>query len=418
MQCCRCCQCCRDMAEPEESKPEPEKQEITFKIESNVSNGIFGLKIENVHSLFPTKAHPTDSFEFYHRSSNLNGNEWSVHSIELLQLLQPVLYIRVPVLLNEYTFEFYFKVTHGESHQIFKSNTTQIQVPSFLLYSNFQRGETVLFKPDDGWFTYNAVISDILEDDHYEIQYYKYDPSKGARSDRNAWTQIKQSIHFSRVFSDRKRLDSVIDLTDYKQIYHNTLIKRNDTQSMQTFFAIHEALKNLMNAECKGMYGGLEWLSHRKAMNEFMAKNIFDMLYLPQFEYHLTCFVDGEDGWLTFENLRQCDSRLTYQMIAGGEMTNHNVVDFVSRGHVVYSCDWCSIEIKDWDFVSPCKAQLADQHYFCINCINTVICLNEELKQLLTEILLDETFVSDCIQAIVDFVVGKVVKRQLNDIVN
>ena len=152
-----------------------------------------------------------------------------------------------------------------------------------------------------------------------------------------------------------------------------------------------------------------EYLSHYKGMTLFLTKHIFDMLYQKQYQYSVSCFIDGDHEWIHFENVRQFDAEKIYARIKYLKLAKCDIDTIASRNGA-YSCDWCSIDMRDWNFMYPCKAHYADQHYYCLNCTNTVITLNKELKKLLNQ-LLENELIDDCVQSIVDYVVGKVVER-------
>ena len=149
-------------------------------------------------------------------------------------------------------------------------------------------------------------------------------------------------------------------------------------------------------------------LTHFKAMQTFMAKNVFDFLFTPATVYKVGCAVNDDDGcrgWTEFLPLKQYDHRLTLRMLDQGE-TFANLTGYVC-GESIYSCDWCSMGIRDYDFVFCCRNKHTEQHYYCTFCVSEIITLNRQLKNLLVP-LLEEDLIDDCIQAISDFVVGNV----------
>merc|ERR1719295_2271009 len=67
--------------------------------------------------------------------------------------------------------------------------------------------------------------------------------------------------------------------------------------------------------------------------------------------------------------------------------------------------------MDQFEFCYHCSADFNDRCYICAHCVYSFIRQSEELIQLLTDVLVDEHSVTnDCLELIVAFVVGKVVR--------
>eukprot|EP01084_Bolivina_argentea_P105827 189519_1 len=141
-------------------------------------------------------------------------------------------------------------------------------------------------------------------------------------------------------------------------------------------------------------------------MGIFVAKNIFDFLYAKQFHYKVNCLMNPHnDGRLCMVNLRQSDIRTYYKGVIDGADMGIAVFD---EDSIDYSCDWCRSGLRGWHFVYQCSVTYCDRHDFCLNCVYTVIKLGTELQEWLQTILDNELNI-DCVNLIVDYVIGRVI---------
>eukprot|EP01084_Bolivina_argentea_P174359 302043_1 len=362
-----------------------------------VSNGNLDIQIDKFKKLNITDK----TFKFFYKI----GHKWKYKSINSATFIPDgKFHLSVPIFLSDYNIEFYIKFQD-------KISTKEIlNVPSFLLRTHFGIGETVIFKEEmDSLFTNPGVVEQILEDGYYQIYNYHYNPAKGSKRDPKSWDKVVKVIHYSKIWSNTRKIRKTIDLNNHKIIHKNTLINNNNINAMNTFYSLFDALKPYINILCKDIYGTLKGLAFCRGTNEFLTKNIYDMLFETKFNYKVGCVVDGNDGWCNFVNVTQWDITMIAEILKDNPDVNflHEACDIHS---MIFSCDWCSAEIKTTGYFYVCSHKcFVDKHYYCLNCINNVIKLNGQLKELLID-LLDKYLVNDCVQTIVDFVVGSVVK--------
>eukprot|EP01083_Nonionella_stella_P274039 930002_1 len=359
-----------------------------------VTNGIFDLEMND------DLLSQCVSCELWY--TNNDCEDWKVKPFEAGRLKSGKLHVRVPVLLHSYELRFYLKILYNDKSLLpdCLSPRYSICVPSFLIHTDFHIGQTILYKPDDVWFTYTAVIKEKLPDNYYKIQGTVYSATQG-------YHFVTNTLHVSQMFNTRKQVQQMVDLTDTIKMRSNLLAKQNDNISLGVFNAIYDGLSDEIQTIAKEIYGGdTEYLSHDVAMTQFVTKHVFDMLFIATFEDRIACFVSGNDGWCQCDNLMMCDAKICNIMLKEGKEIPYQL----NRNVLLYSCDWCSVGIRDYDLLFACNAHYVDQHYYCLNCVHTVIELNGELKQLLMDILGGDVLVPDCVQSIVDYVIGKVVR--------
>ena len=111
----------------------------------------------------------------------------------------------------------------------------------------------------------------------------------------------------------------------------------------------------------------------------FIAKNICEYLFEPEFEYKIGCLLCKDNGYCQMMNIKQFED-------------------------VDYSCDLCCVNISEWSWVYECGN---DEHHYCVYCADQVVKLHDELNEILMNVLEGE-LISNCIEMITDYTVGVV----------
>eukprot|EP01083_Nonionella_stella_P013887 39079_1 len=378
---------------------------LTF---GTVSNGNLNIKIKSFKKLKLNKLVGNQSTQIIYRMHE--NDEWSYKSLDGATFIpNGSFHLSVPILLNDYNIHFYIQIEDKTSTQV------SVNVPSFLIRTNFSPGEKVIFKEEiDSLFTNPGVVEKIVDayEGYYQVYNYHYDPSKGPKESPSAWDKVTKTVHHSKIWGNTRKIRKTVDLNDNRLTYKHILMNNDAPHAMDIFHSIYQGLDAQIKRLCVEIYGTLKGIAYVRGSNEFLTKNIFDMLFDDEdvrFVYKVGCFVDGNDGWLQFVNVAKWDIDMIQEILKGNDGINF-LAEATQIHSMLYSCDWCSAEIKTTGYFYVCDHEcFADKHYYCLKCVSTVIKLNGELKILLMD-LLHQQLVDDCVQTIVDFVVGSVVK--------
>ena len=305
------------------------------------------------------------------------------------------IYIKVPIYLIDYKIEFYIRCRNSKtSEYMAKSETTTVNIPSFLLENNYKVDEIVQFRDEETFYTSPGKIVDILDENKYKIAYYKH-------SAKQELVIAHETVHVSRIYRKGTEMQYEIDLIPTNKMKQNLLIRRHDTESQIIFKTLVNVYYFQSFAFCLDQYGDEEAVSYYEGLAVFVAKYIFDCLYEPQFYYKVDCLLDGDrHSVLHLRNLRQSHIATKLEMKVAMTAEQYD--------RICYQCDCCGTGIRDYDFVYQCSADPLNRHDFCLNCVNTVIVLNGELRTYLDEVL-NDNLNNDCIQMIISYVIGNVV---------
>ena len=394
---------------------------------NDVVNGIIELQVTNILNLWENNQFGSMEdvcFKIVFRINNVNQNDDDdMHDNNIWKEKQILvgsvgdngkMYLKTNVYLYQYEFEFYLKTMNVKTKKWMNKNSDIIKIciPSFLVDNDFKIGQEISYRAIDTFHTNYGKIVEILKDNFYKIKYFKYDDKKkGPRAYASSYIETTSNIHISRLYHQSTNEQFEIDLTSKKNLNKNLLAQTNDKHKLLIFNSIFNSLKPYSQNESCNIYGFEKAIINWKSMNTFITRNIFKYLYKSSFEYHVSCLIEGDKhNNLNMINLRQSDIRTKMYL-----MKNKigNIIYKISMfNNTNYSCDWCRGSINEWDFVFQCiNSKYIDRHDFCINCVNTIITLNKQLKNLLNK-LLSKQLIIDCIQLIVHFVIGKVIYTQ------
>eukprot|EP01083_Nonionella_stella_P171966 588760_1 len=270
---------------------------------------------------------------------------------------ESIFIIRVPLYLHDYNLSFHFTGRNG-----WISKTQTINICSFLTRHGFEVNDSVVFRDPSTCNSYIGVIQQVLEDDMYDLMYTKYDPFKGSLLDYKAWTQIRTTTAVSTLFAENEIPEYSIQIVNKSQIIKNTIIRALDPATIETYMTLWDALKSHAIAiETKDQ-------EEQQHIAEFMTVSIFDMLFVPQFNYRINCLMEGDDhGRLKLQNVRQTDLRNMYFMKHNNIGDVETDIDRLEDSS--YLCDLCAGDISHWSCAFFCCGPCEEQHGFCITCI-------------------------------------------------
>lgn len=406
-----------------------------------VINGVITIQITNCSEMWSKNQfesmHDT-CFEFVYRRVKTNqydknpeiDGKWRGKQIFVGNIgYNGTLHLKVPVFLIDYDVEFFMRCRNRKTNKFMtQSKLHKVNISSFLLNNVYKVDDTVSFRNEETFYTISGKIKEVLDDNKFKIMYYKlnenYDPTQveenenknqNENDDENKeenqrmkkWIESYEIIDRSRIYHYGTNMQYEIDLINSTNLERNLLIKRNDKESLDIFRALLSANSRLSFMWCYNAYGAEKSLVHFEAMTTFLSKNIFDFLFEPEFNYKVDCLLDGDHhSVLNFVNLRQSDIRTKLELQRskiGNLEVGEDEFTVIS-----YRCDSCRTGLKDWNFAYQCSINAMHRHDYCLNCVNTVIQLNKELRTYMDDIL-NEDLNDDCIQLITAFVIGNVV---------
>eukprot|EP01084_Bolivina_argentea_P208934 356028_1 len=385
-----------------------------FKCEP-VVNGVIRCKITNYYKLFDCNEYFTsgdECMEIVYRSMPTVKDShssidklWRVKDMFLCNLsYDGDFYIRVPVYLHPYDFEFGIKTYDTSNNNYWERSPTQtVNIPSFLSETVYTIGDKINFRNPLNCRVSDGKIMEKLDDGNYKILYERYNGT----SDKIPTFSRELSVHISKIYRRDVGDQMVLQICDDILMYKNLLIQRKDKHSMDIFDAIKSSYEFSAQTYCYKMYGNDYFMFHWESMADFISKNIFEYLYSNEFVYKLDCLVDGTHGVLELSNLRVKDIQNDYNMLIHG--VDNAQVDINSFDNIQYHCDCCRGLLSEWDYVYSCFTNdWGDMHDFCLLCVDTIIQLNKQLGKLLMDILKDIINV-DCVKEIVNYVIGRVI---------
>lgn len=356
-------------------------------------------------------------------------------------------YLLLNAQLEAYTFTFKLHARCLKSNALMPaSETYTVTIPSFVMDIQYQQNENVEFRKNGEYQPRDAVIRKVLGDDMFELEYdrFLFDEDKDGNEFKDGADDLDfgslprletaiTTVHLSRLYKQGIDNQYVTRIHSPEMLETVLFIKRHDTTSKRVWRALEDHYSDEAVLFCYDMYDEDEVLVHHKAISYFVTKNIFDFLFEPQFEWKTKCFINDGDGCLQFMNVRQSnirknapltksesEFRLNLNSALHSIRSLHNIsspdeeeedmlVDTDRFDDMKYTCDWCCVDIGEWEYYFSCEADRADRHDVCINCVATVIRLNSALKMVLRAVL-DEELIKEIIDCIADFTLGSVIQ--------
>ena len=399
----------------------------SFNVQSQgISNGLLRIKITNMRavSIFMLHIRKYLTFKLEYnilkKSTDLEWQQFLFKYDDYIQWLpEHHINIRLPTNLYDYQIQFrlslmlsdkcrYIIDNMPENEWVALSNTINITVPSFMRDKSYDINDWIKFrKSSDGRNFYGTVIDKISRTDIPEIE----------RSDLSEINRYFYEIKFlngnreyekyktdqSTIFRDFY-VHSYIDLSDRNEADKHLLV--GDASEMENMHEIYQALTELFftdyAVECfDGMYRyHVEFLSMAKSV----SINVLEFLYIKDKGYKVRCSLICEHY---DDTLRLMGQR---KYIIARSLENKKP-EQAQEFH--YYCDICLCRQGDYDWMYHDKFKTDDNrtnmHDICISCVYDMIKRYEQLSSLMQEILLTE-ITSDCIQVIVSYVSGDVIK--------
>ena len=389
-----------------------------------VRNGVIGCQITNLLQISSetrncyndwSKWQFEFSYKFIHQSENGDNIEqkddeeikWKSVMFKPDRITQNgMFYIKIKLYLNDYEVHCRIRSKHSSNNNNWfpYSKTLKVNILSSLLDSKFDLGEYINFLDENSMYTKEGFVDKILNEGYIQI-----------KCKHNDGKIIK--IHESRVYSAPIYLGFVIDLTDRIDVDKNLLLHcgQDDDDVVNIFRILSEIyteyasyIDHDTNDDNNNNNEALRECD-MISMGRFVSKNVIDFLFLPYYrEPKIGCLVNESDGWISTKSyIHHCLNR--HQL---GIINNTSDVMSANLQELWSYCDICSIEVNRFDWVSSCNLlNVPNTHVICLNCVNNKIQQKEQLYYLLKE-LLNSYLYDDCIDQLVQFVVGRVVAHQ------
>ena len=360
-------------------------------------NGIIHLEIMNANIVNEAQSIYSDwslyEFELRYRYKNVGKDNdiWETVVFSADSINQHAMfYIKTKLHLNDYQIDFKLRAKHQNIDTYFPySSIVTVNIHSSLIDNTFDIGECVSFCEENAMYVEQGYVDEIFDDSYLQI--------KRKNNDGNI---IK--VHTDRVYAEPIYLGFIIDLTDPSNIDQNVLLRngRNDNETLHLFQSLNESFKSYKHDDVD--------ISEQSEyfMARFVSKNVMDFLFVPYYkEPMIGCLVKDADGWMRISPYIH-HSLERHQR--GIENESEDVMQCAVQELWSY-CDICSVEINRYDWIATCCIHdMIDSHVVCLSCVNNKIEQSEQLKALLNQ-LLRQCLYDDCIETLVEFVVGKVV---------
>eukprot|EP01083_Nonionella_stella_P007016 20308_1 len=377
-------------------------------------NGVVGLQITNYLQITNAPSvysnwndwHFELCYRFVHdhtTTTDICNTQWNTVLFAPDSVTQKgMFYIKIKLYLYDYQLQCKVRAKHKHAtHYFAYSSLLTVNIVSSLIESTFDVGEYINFLDEKSMYTKEGFIDKLLPDSHIQI--------KCKHNDRQLVT-----VHNSRVYAAPIYLGFVIDLTDPMDVDKNMLLrhKMNDGEILCLYGALKDIYKEYalhMNVDSVRPHSS-EPLRDCDAtfIGRFVAKHVMDFLYVPYFKEPKTgCLVREEDGWISmYSYIHHCLNR--HQK---GIANNTVDVKMANLQELWSYCDICSVEISRYDWITSCNVEIYNSHVMCLFCVNNKIEQKEQLYHLLKQLLKHKLY-DDCIEQLVEFVVGRVVAHQ------
>ena len=399
-------------------RPTGIKDEWTICIEPHsVINGLVRLKLDN-WNYFIRYARNLDSnviFRLHYRKC-IESQEWTTIVFDHTDIrCAPHIHlnIRVDVNLLDYNMEFkistklnakFIEITGMEQHLrpniwLPPSNTVTMHIPSSMKDMSFERNQWVRFRKTstDTRHSYGTIEKKVFHpntDDYtYHISHYRNHQIykiKDNKSDKNA--NIKHlSAH------------SYVDLTSITQMEKVLLIGDRMDADNDDVMVLYSCLNGIFYSEYTLKYMQLiENGIHQRSTAKCVALNVIDFLFEKQSQYKIKCPLDHH---VHFDDTLRLTPQREYAVGRALCLKEESY-------YYEYYCDQCLCVQGNYYWMYRCQWEKDikyNGHDICLNCVYDVIKKCKQLKELLDDMLAKE-LTDDCIQTIVVYTAGNVVK--------
>ena len=408
----------------EESEDEQDEFDFIPDIEtcSETNNGILKINIKNIDELWLHNEY--DQYQVYLPclklfcksiyDTNIEKEiEWQTLDILIGNIKdEGIFFLLLEAQLDCYKFIFKLQA-HDKIKNKWMTETKQyiVNVPSFQIDIEYQINEWVDFRKIGEFQPLSAQIIDINnETNMFKLKYFEYDEEK----DDGSYDEKMINVSIDRLYKESINNQYVTRVHSPQRMENDLLIKQNDKIRIKIWYELHKHYLVESLTFCYDSYDPDSTLIHYKSMSYFITQNIYQFLFEPIWDFKINCFINYYDGCLQLKNVRKTQIELMYEnpdYFDNNDNNNNNngdiIANFENYDNICYTCDWCWVDMSEYDYYYSCCININDKHDICLNCVSRVIRLNAELKIHLRSIL-DKQLIIDCIDQIAQFVIGGV----------
>eukprot|EP01084_Bolivina_argentea_P218149 370251_1 len=260
----------------------------------------------------------------------------------------------------------------------------EIAIPSILIESLPKINDEIQYRFENASCVGTGFVLQLLPNDIIEI-----------RTEDDETLQL----HKSKILATPIFGNFVIDTIDLTQA-RNELIFRNKNICKDTYESLYNCLHIFYQQYID--FEDEDW--NFNSMAHFVAICIAEFLWSYEYNYKIQCIFDTD--YLMLNQVWLASILRYYEDARHGRDVDfeYGLQGFECIG---YTCDICRIEVSWYDLAYKCDSD--EEDVFCLSCIHSMVVQHKQMKQLLS-LLLTDVVNDDCIEQIVTFCVGKVIK--------
>ena len=385
---------------------------------TDIINGILPIEITNLDDIHDPdlELQFTIHYKFHASDNTQNGSKkFLLRNIDNLKRF----YIKVPLYLLSYKFEYNLSAhlsawiaaedNNEEDAKFIErmvvSENYQAEIPSILIEPGLKVNDIVDYAGDqeETDTIFSAKVLRLCDDDKIEIQYIGTGNKVIVDSSKLMRYEIDLRFMIDLTYKDRAIFEMQLGIpeSDGFKIWTN-LYKpvASAVRDMFCHYAVVEEDEVLEQDFESGQF---------KQLCQFIATHVSQFLHQEQHHYRIKC-VFGDTYLKSLEPWQ--DAIFTNMMKArNGEWSLTDMFEMWTSHK--WSCDMCRMAISWYEAVYGCRCdnstEFGDNHVVCLTCIHSIVKQYNELKPFIKELLEDELN-DNCIEEIVAFCVGKVMK--------
>eukprot|EP01084_Bolivina_argentea_P090845 163600_1 len=392
------------------------KQELVLK-HHNVINGIVPVQIVNLNEFEKPENDMMDyefeikyKFIFKHAhandSKNYTHNAWITTTFDIESITQAdEFWFKAPSFLLSYTLQYDLSLnitTFAETENgicigsvsTIKSTTQSIEIPSILIETTYEVNETIQYFPEaNPGYTWPGTILELLENNQIKIK-----PNE-VTNENYTWVKNADIITIdpSEVLRNCIHAYFIVDLTNNTNAILDLILRTNDARIRTIYSTLNAYLFQFYYFEMME----IEEHDNFKSILSLVSSHICEFLCKYDYNYRVMCMLNDEHD-LFVQQIWQYAVLKQFNDIKNG-LPTADIQDFSGTG---YSCSICRCELSRYEFMFFCPNS---RHGYCVSCMYSFILQHNEMKIFLYECL-DELLNEDCIEQVVTFCVGKVIK--------
>ena len=385
-------------------------QIVSFIPEVTVSlsrGGLVQITVTNIRKYWENNPPKCD---FEHRLAVLFGVNFadSEHFTNIREIeiesgrIPPVndyaMHLQAPRFLRPYRLGLSFSAFNTQTEQCMERGETHVvDVPSIwtLNDNQLQIGAEIEFKTESESTTESARIMEVLPDNKYKLLH-------------NDKEIICDASRMYEILPGKRSTVNLIG--DKEDIIKTLLIRRFDELCISAYNQIIDGLQCNRDLMTKSFIFMCRFDRHPLVsfwpICHLMAYNIIGYLFEPQFNHSVHCLMDiNHPKPLKLVNEWHYHHELQIELQSKG---------FLFEPDLPMSCDSCTLPFSQWDFFFVDQdTNIEEAHQYCCHCILNVIKLNRIVKNTLCDVL-SEQLNADCIDEIVQCLIGKVIYSECN----